>query len=80
MVTIKGVMMHPKPHDCGVTCMFAGYCVNREGYCYKMYDPISNNIYYTRDIIWMKRMYFPVIDAMGVRLDWMDEMTDDFIG
>ena len=42
VVTIKGVL-HPKPHDPGITCMFAGYCVNREGDCYKMYDPIKNN-------------------------------------
>ena len=27
VATIKGTM-HPKPHDCGITRIFAGYCVN----------------------------------------------------
>lgn len=28
----------------------------------------------------MKRMYFSVINAMGIRLDWLDGLTNDFIG
>lgn len=46
VVTIQGTI-YPKPHKCGITCMFAGYCANREGDCYEMYDPIKNNIYYS---------------------------------
>jgi len=35
-----------------------GYCPNTEGDCYKMYDPINNVIYCTRDVIWLRRMYW----------------------
>jgi hypothetical protein len=35
-----------------------GYCTDRAGDCYRMYDPIKNNIYETRDVLWLNRMYF----------------------
>jgi hypothetical protein len=28
------------------------------GNCYKMYDPINNNVYLTLDVLWLNRMYF----------------------
>lgn len=59
--------------------MMAGYCPNRDGDCYKMYDPINNVIYYSRDVTWMKRMYFPKVDALGIRIDWLGERINNFI-
>ena len=44
-----------------------------------MYDPINNNIYYSRDVTWMKRMYFPKVDALGIRIDWLSERINNFI-
>ena len=48
----------PKLKDKGVTTMFAGYTNNHDGDCYKMWEPKLHNIYITRDVIWLKRMYF----------------------
>jgi hypothetical protein len=36
-----------------------GECyADRVGDCYKMYDPINNNVYLTRDVLWLNHMYF----------------------
>jgi hypothetical protein len=35
-----------------------GYCTDQAGDCYKMYDPINNNVYFTRDVLWLNKMYF----------------------
>jgi hypothetical protein len=32
-------------------------CTNRAGDCYKIYDPINNNVYFTRDFLWLNHMY-----------------------
>jgi len=48
----------PKLNDRGATCMFVDYTESHEGDCYFMWDPERNILYTTRDIIWLKRMYF----------------------
>jgi hypothetical protein len=42
----------------GILCMMGGYCTDRAGDCCKMYDPINNNVYLTRDVLWLNCMYF----------------------
>jgi hypothetical protein len=51
-------MVKAKVDMCGILCMMDGYCTDRAGDCYKMYDPINNNVYLTRDILWLNCMYF----------------------
>jgi hypothetical protein len=48
----------PKLADRGVQCMFVGYALNHPGDCYRMWDPETGGIRETRDVIWMKRMFF----------------------
>ena len=56
--------MAPKLNDRGVTCMFVGYSTDHDGDCYDMWDPHdmwdpqSGTMYITRDIIWLKHMYY----------------------
>jgi hypothetical protein len=38
--------------------MMGSYCTDRAGDCYKMYDPINNNMYLTREVLWLNRMCF----------------------
>jgi hypothetical protein len=57
VVTIAG-SIKSKVNMRGVVCMMGGYCTDRAGDCYRMYDPIRNNIYETRDVVWLNRMYF----------------------
>jgi hypothetical protein len=56
-VTIKTTMM-PKVRDRGVQCMFVGYAVKHPGDTYRMWDPVTGGIHETRDIIWLRRMYY----------------------
>jgi hypothetical protein len=56
VVTIAGTVK-VKVGMRGILCMIVGYCTDRAGDCYKMYDPINNNMYLTRDVIWLNCMY-----------------------
>jgi hypothetical protein len=38
--------------------MFVGYAVDHDGDCYEMLDINNGTIYVTRDVVWLKRMYF----------------------
>ncbi len=47
-----------KSGDCGIKMMFIGYPANRESDSVWMWDPSTNGVVTTCDIIWMKRMYY----------------------
>ena len=42
----------------GVVCMMGGYTSDHAGDVYRMYNPLSNEIYESRDIEWLNRLYF----------------------
>ena len=48
----------PKIGDCGVTCMFWGYNINSGNNVYQMWDLDTKIIHNTRDIIWLKRIFY----------------------
>jgi hypothetical protein len=48
----------PKIADRGVQCMFIGYADHHDGDCYRMWDPRTQRVHVTRDVIWLKRMFF----------------------
>ena len=56
-VTIKG-KMNPKPKNRGVHCMFVGYSSGHDGDCYDMWDPSTRRIHQSRDVTWLKRMFY----------------------
>jgi hypothetical protein len=47
-----------KNKDQEVTGMFVGYTSNHEGDCYKMRNPKTKKISETRDVVFLKRMFF----------------------
>jgi len=47
-----------KSGDRGTEMMFVGYPANRESDSVRMWDPSTNGVVTTRDVIWMKRMYY----------------------
>ncbi len=47
-----------KSRDCGIKMMFVGYPANRESDSVLMWDPTTNGVVTTRNVIWMKPMYF----------------------
>ena len=42
----------------GTVCAFVGYSPTHAGDCYQMWDPIKKSIHITRDIRWLKQMYY----------------------
>ena len=48
----------PKLADRGVQCMMVGYALDHDGDCYRMWNPETNSVYETRDVVWMKWMYY----------------------
>jgi hypothetical protein len=72
VVTIAG-MVKVKVDICGILCMMGGYYTDWAGDCYKMYDPINNNVYLTRDVLWLNCMYFNKDD----KVDSLPEVSAD---
>jgi hypothetical protein len=44
--------------DRGVQCMLVGYALDHAGDCYRMWNPDTNGIHETRDVIWLRRMFY----------------------
>lgn len=50
--------MTPKLADRGVQCMFVGYALEHAGDCYRMMNMKTGRVLHSRDVIWLKSMYF----------------------
>ena len=57
--------MVPKLGDRGVTCMMIGYPKDHTGDCYCMWDKNTGGVHVTRDVTWLRRMYFPANPNAG---------------
>ena len=42
----------------GTTCMFVGCALNHKPDVYRMWDPFTNRVHTSRDVIWLKKMFF----------------------
>ena len=49
--------------DCGVTMMFIGYSNNHDGDCYRVFNPKTNGVSKTCDVIWLKRICYEKQDT-----------------
>lgn len=69
----------PKLHDKGVHCMFVGYATDHSGDTYRMYDPTTNRVRITRDVIWLQRMFRQKpVNTKELTTDALDiEFTED---
>ena len=47
-----------KTGDRGQDMIFVGYAIDRGSDCVRMYNPVTNCVVQTRDVIWLKRMYY----------------------
>ena len=43
--------------------MFIGYALDHEGDCYRMWNPKTNRVHETRDVVWLKRMYYETVEG-----------------
>jgi len=44
--------------DRGVQCMMVGYAENHDGDVYRMWNPLTEQMHMTQDVIWLKQMMF----------------------
>ena len=56
-----------KVGDRGVTMIFIGYANSHEGDCYRMLNPITSRVTETRDVIWLRRMYYEQANTAQTR-------------
>ena len=47
-----------KLNDRGAHCLFVGYCKDHAGDVYRMFNPTTKMVHMTRDVVWLRRMYF----------------------
>ena len=52
-----------KVGNLGVTMMMVGYAYNHEGNCCRMFKPLRNSIAELRNVTWLRRMYYPRLNA-----------------
>ena len=74
-----------KTGDHGTTMMFIVYVTDRESDSVRMWDPTTNGVVKTCDVIWMKQMYFTqpkdaVFDVESIPLDTDAKDVEDVIG
>ena len=48
----------PKLANRGVTCMFTGYANAHTSGVYQMWDPVTNRVHVSCNVVWLKRMYY----------------------
>ena len=53
----------PKLANRGVQCVFVGHALNHPGDCCRMWNKNTRRTHETRDVIWLKRMYFEKNEA-----------------
>jgi hypothetical protein len=54
-----------KLSDRVMQCIFVGYAANHEGDCDCMWDPTTSHVHVTRDIIWLKCMFYVHSPKLG---------------
>ena len=79
--------MSSKLQERGTICMFIGYCDDHGSDAYEMFNPKTKRYYKTRDVIWLKRMFYndnnvevimqPVIEQENKEKENNDEVEDD---
>ena len=57
MVKVK-TKTTPKLANRGITCMFTGYTNMHALGVYQMWDPVTNRVHVSCDVVWLKRMYY----------------------
>jgi hypothetical protein len=66
-----------KTGDRGIAMMFVGYPNNRESDSVRMWNRSTNRVVVTRDVIWLKRMFFTRPDDDILLGDDVDDVDED---
>ena len=58
----------PKIFDCGTLCMLVGYAESHAGDTFCIWNPSLTRVHVSRDVKWLKRMFFEVQKSDDLRL------------
>ena len=67
----------PKMVNRGTTCMFVGYAVNHSDGVYRIWNSDTNRILISRDVVWLKRMFYQKDDVLPELSVTVDEVADN---
>ena len=48
----------PKLQDHGIHCILVGYAENHLEGCHQMYDPATQRVHQSRNVVWLHRMFY----------------------
>jgi hypothetical protein len=67
----------PRVADRGVQCMMVGCATDHDGDCYRMWDPNTARVHETRDVMWLRRMFFQkqALTAVDLAVEPMEFVT-----
>jgi hypothetical protein len=68
--------MQLKLRDHGYNCMFVGYVMGHAGDVYYIWNPKTNGVHVTWDIVWLKHMFYPA-PARRELTSIVDPMTNN---
>ena len=74
-VKLKGKRSN-KLSNQGKLCVMVGYATDHPGNTYRMWNPVSNGVHVTRDVIWHKKMYFEM-EPVAKAEEESDSDSDD---
>ena len=60
----------------GIAMVFCGYPYNRESDSMRMWNPGTNRVVTTSDVIWLKRMYYERSDEDAEMMNMVDRMVN----
>ncbi len=68
-----------KTGDRGQAMMFVGYATNREHDSVRMWNPETNGVVTTRDVIWLKRMFFEKSNVVEHDAEFEIDMSNEAV-
>jgi hypothetical protein len=55
----------PKSANRGIPCVFVGYVLGHLGDTYRMWNPDTDGVHQTRDVIWRQQMYYKLVEKQA---------------
>jgi hypothetical protein len=64
--------------DRGAQCMMVRYAIDHGGDCYRMWDPTTARVHKTRDVIWLRCMFFQQqVQQVDITVEPLEFVTPD---
>jgi hypothetical protein len=65
----------PKLANRGIQCVFVGYALGHLGDTYRMWNPVTDGVHQTRDVIWLRQMYYKPVEQQASYITIEEDMA-----